>query len=202
MADEKNPGAPAKSPQQKPAAAQSVLPMTAVPLDNLHPDLTADVEVLLAQVPEAEREAYIREIDRIAHARRAPFGTQTQKLALAERPGYKRHWFNDSPGRIEAAEENGWTKIKAKDNKVVRRVVGSGRDGGALYAYAMEIPTVFWQREMDARHRSAQARMDDIKKNPIRAPAGMAQPSDKEAFYSPAREALSIKETVAHRREH
>lgn len=182
-------------------AGQSQLPIQPVVVDPARPDLTADVQIALLQVPENERDAYLKEIERVLERRRSPFGTQSQKLALPERPGYKRHWFNDSPGRVDDAEANGWTKVQSKDKKVVRRVVGSGRDGGALYAYAMEIPSVIWEREMTARHRAAAERMADIAKSPIRAPAGTAQPSDRGKFYSPVEGgALQVRETVAVRK--
>ena len=67
----------------------------------------------------------------------------------------------------------------------MHRVVGSGRDNKALEAYAMELPEVFWQEEMVARHKIASDRVDGIKKRPAAAQPGQAQASDAGKFYSP-----------------
>ncbi len=144
-----------------------------------------------------EREKYINEVKRIASMRKHPFGQFTQKLGLPERPGYKRHWFSDTPGRIEDAESNGWVKVKNKAGQSVKRNVGTQRNGGPLVGYAMEIPKVFWDQDMARRHAVAQARMDQIRKNPISAPSGVARRSDTDKFYSPKAEALSIRQVDA-----
>ena len=109
-----------------------------------------------------------------------------QKLALPKRPGYHRHWFNDVAGRIDEATASGWSHvINPRDGKPMHRVVGSGRDNKALEAYAMELPEVFWQEEMVARHKIASDRVDGIKKRPAAAQPGQAQASDAGKFYSP-----------------
>jgi hypothetical protein len=206
MADNGNKATPPAPSKNTDAEQQhSLLPSAVAPPDRLpvHPDepgLTADVEFALQGIPADERDAYLKEIQRIAKMRKSPFGSMSQKLALPVRPGYHRHWFNDVAGRIEEAEQNGWTKIKDKTGKIVRRVVGSGRDGGALWAFAMELPAIFFEREMKARSQAAQARMDEVQKNPIRAPAGQAQPSDRGKFYSPREEVISASETLAVRK--
>ena len=40
-----------------------------------------------------------------------PFGAFDQKMTLKPIEGYKLHWFNDKPGRIETALRAGWTHI-------------------------------------------------------------------------------------------
>lgn len=159
--------------------------------DRLDDGHTADREVIDAAAQTkatamklSEREAYLKEVARI-RALRKPFGTMSLKLSLPKRVGYHRHWFNDVAGRIDEAEANGWKKV-TKDGVPVKRVVGTGRDNGALYAFAMEIPTEFWQEDMDARHRIAQERMDDVKrKMPVQAAAGSVRREDADKFYNP-----------------
>jgi hypothetical protein len=117
---------------------------------------------------------------------RSPFGSQSLKLAMPTRHGYHRHWFNDVAGRIDEATTSGWANVKdLKTGQPLKRTVGSGRDGGALIAYAMEIPEVFWQEEMDARHKTASEKLESIKKNPFASKPGQAQASDKGKFYDP-----------------
>lgn len=152
---------------------------------------TADVEVVERAVAEAhsDPDTLAAEIARIRSFRR-PLGAFSQKLALDKRPGYHRHWFNDVAGRIDEATQNGWAHVLGKDKKPIARCVGSGRDKGALYAFAMEIPEVFWLEDQDAKHAAAQSRIDGLKgPGAFRAPAGAAEKSDKGKFYDPVESA-------------
>ena len=117
-------------------------------------------------------------------AMRKPLGAFSQKLALPKRQGYYRHWFNDEPGRLDEAKEAGYAFIRDKDGKQYKRCVGTGRDRGALYAYAMEIPTVFWREDQDRKDQVAQRMLDSVK-NPAQARPGEAKPSDRGKFYDP-----------------
>lgn len=144
----------------------------------------------------SERDRYLADVERIRSMRRQ-FGRQTQKLALPNRPGYKRYWFNDAPGQVQGALDNGWAHVLDKDRKPLSRVVGSGRDGGALRAYAMEIPQEFWDEDQERVHQAAKARIDAIKAKPIRAEPGTAHKSDTGKFYSPEEGGiLQISESV------
>jgi hypothetical protein len=125
-----------------------------------------------------------QEIARIRATRR-PLGAFAQKLALPVRPGYHRHWFNDVAGRVQEAADNGWAHVLDKDRKPLARCVGTGRDKGALYAYAMEIPEVFWQEDQDARNQAAADKMQGLKNAPFRSAPGQAKPADKGEFYDP-----------------
>lgn len=150
---------------------------------------SADVEVaehLAAEVSDTpeQLEATIARIRQF----RKPLGAMSQKLALATRPGYHRHWFNDVAGRIEEAEANGWAFVRGKDNKPLSRCVGTGRDKGAQYAFAMELPLVFWQEDQDARHRAASEKIEALKATPFRSPTGTSERSDKGKFYDPHEE--------------
>ena len=138
----------------------------------------------------SERDQYDAEVSRIRQTRK-PFGAFTQKLALASRPGYHRHWFNDIPGRIDEAKISGWTHVNDK-GQPVKRIVGTGRDKGALYAFAMEIPSVFWEEDEQAKFARAKAPIDAIRSSPFQAQKGQAEKSDNEKFYSPRESALDI----------
>ena len=77
---------------------------------------------------------------------RKPFGAMEQKLYWPKRPGYHRHWFNDTPGRIDAALQAGYAHVTGRDEKPVCRVVGKREGGGGLMGYLMEIPEEWFQR--------------------------------------------------------
>ncbi len=174
-------------------AVKSQLPTDMALVDEKMKSLSADIAIMTATMTPEEREKYIAEVASIAAMRKHPFGQFTQKLLLPERPGYKRHWFNDTAGRVDDAETNGWKHVKDKAGKSVRRIVGTQRNGSPLEAYAMEIPKVFWDQDMRRRHDRAEARMDQIRKQPISVPSGKANRTDLDKFYSPKAEALSIR---------
>lgn len=150
---------------------------------------SADVEVLEHMAAEVvdNRDQLAADIARIRQFRK-PIGAMSQKLALPVRPGYHRHWFNDVAGRISEAEANGWAFVKGSDNKPLSRCVGTGRDKGAQYAFAMELPLVFWQEDQDAKNKLASEKLSSLKSSPFRAEAGAAKPSDKGKFYDPHEE--------------
>lgn len=191
------PPAPKKTAGAKDKAPAASL-LSAMPVDKKQKGLTADV-YLATDAPKENAATLQADIARI-RAQRKPFGTFTQKLAYAARPGYHRHWFSDEPGRVDEAVSNGWAHVKGKDSQPVKRVVGRARDGGPMYGYLLELPSVFWDEDMAAKHDAAQARVDEIKKNPIRAKPGQAQRSDAGKFYSPKEEAVSVSESVVRSR--
>lgn len=157
---------------------------------------SADVEVVEYAAEEAFEDAddLAAEIARIRKIRK-PIGAYTQKLALPQRLGYHRHWFNDVAGRIDDARANGWTHVLGTDKKPIARAVGTGRDKSSLYAFAMELPEVFWKEDQDARHAAAQSRVDALKAAPFRAPSGGAKASDKGKFYDPHEDGAPLKVT-------
>lgn len=148
---------------------------------------SADVEVVEREAADAlsTPEDLAAEIARIRKIRR-PIGAYAQKLALPARQGYHRHWFNDVAGRIDEATANGWTHVLGADKKPIARCVGTGRDKGAMYAFAMEIPEIFWLEDQAARHQAASDRIEGLKKAPFRAEAGTAKPADRGKFYDPS----------------
>lgn len=198
VADPKAPVPKAAAPKaKKPAVAKTkapAAPKSALPhLQTMHvvqdePDMSADAGLGDRL---GDRDALQADIARI-RAQRKPFGAFTQKLAYPARPGYHRHWFSDEPGRVDEAVSNGWAHVNDKDSKPVKRVVGRGRDGGAMYGFLMELPKVFWDEDMQAKNDAAQARVDEIKKSPFRAKPGQAQKSDQDKFYSAREEPVQM----------
>lgn len=147
---------------------------------------SADPAIAAADQTTVERgeETIEQAIARI-EAMRIPLGAFSQKLALDKRPGYKRHWFNDSPGRIDEALANGWAHVKDKDGTPKKRVVGTGRDNNQQIGYAMEIPEIFWLRDQEARNEAAAEKLNSLKAAPFKSQPGAAKPSDRGKFYDP-----------------
>lgn len=123
-------------------------------------------------------------------------GSYAQKLAYAKRPGYYRHWFNDSPGRIQEAQDSGWAFVIGKNGQSVQRHVDVGRDKKGLQAFLMEIPEEIWLEDLAVRNREAQARVEGIKKAPFRAEPGKADRSDAGKFYSPHEDPITIGQSL------
>ena len=96
---------------------------------------------------------------RVSRETRKPFGSQIQKLAYPARDGYHRHWFNEEPGRIDAALQAGYTHVEDKEGRKVQRVVGVANSGGALNAFLMELPEEWYQEDMK-RQQEAIDKMD------------------------------------------
>lgn len=161
-------------------------------------DLSADVSLLnpVSAPDPSDVEAYAKYVAELRQKRK-PYGAQIQKLALPQRSGYKRHWFNDVGGRVQEYLDCGWTPVMDAKGSPVMRTVGSGRDNSPMKAYAMEIPSVFWEEVQQTIFDQAKAKMDDIKSAPIRSPQGAAKSSDKDKFYSPREEVISVTQTVS-----
>jgi hypothetical protein len=109
---------------------------------------------------------------------RKPFGTQEQRLYYAPRPGYRRYWFNDIPGRIERATEAGYTHVLDGKGKNVQHIVGKAESGGGLNAFLMEIPQEWYEEDMAAAQQSRDLQMAQITRGD--------QPDGPEKRYVPA----------------
>jgi len=119
---------------------------------------------------------------RITRENRRGFGNQGQKLAYPDRDGYHRHWFNDTPGRVAAAQESGYTSvIDPATKQPVTRVVGVSPIGGPLHAYLLEIPQEWYDDDMAELEKINASKEEALKRGPQ-----AANPSDVQAFYPTA----------------
>jgi hypothetical protein len=86
-------------------------------------------------------------------------GTQGKLQVGGTVPGYHLHIFNDTPGRITAAQENGYEFVSPDEvggttenvtsrntdiGEKVRFLVGAGEKGEPMYAYLMKIKEEWW----------------------------------------------------------
>lgn len=122
----------------------------------------------------------------VTRERRKPFGSQIQKLAYETRAGYHRHWFNDSPGRIEQALEAGYTHVEDKESKKVSRVVGINPAGGAQMGFLMEIPQEWYDEDM-----ARQAEIDAEKERAIKSGSVAGKPGE-DGLYIPKDRGIKI----------
>lgn len=119
---------------------------------------------------------------RLTRESRRGFGNQGQKLAYPERDGYHRHWFNDTPGRVAAAQESGYTQvIDPATKQPVTRVVGVSPMGGPLQSYLLEIPQEWYDDDMAELEKINASKEEALKRGPQ---PGSAQ--DAQAFYPTA----------------
>lgn len=187
-----SPGGASPSPGDLSAAVDPRMAHAAnVARESVGTDGPHTADATLALTGNSPRQDLASEIARIRSIRK-PLGAYAQKLALDARPGYHRHWFNDMGNRVSEALNNGWAHVLDEEKRSIRRAVGTGRDNGVQYAYAMEIPEVFWQEDMAARHEVAQEKIEALKKSPVRAEKGQSQRSDQGKFYSPQEDILSV----------
>jgi hypothetical protein len=108
---------------------------------------------------------------------RKPFGAMTLKLAYPIREGFHRHWFNDVAGRVQRAEEAGYTHVEA-NGKPVSKVVGTAEGGGSLTAFLMEIQEAWYKEDMAAQ----QAEIDEKEKS-VTDRGGMNKDADGDSVY-------------------
>lgn len=132
-----------------------------------------------SNVPQGSAPARTKTVTR---DRRKPFGSQVQKLAYEARVGYHRHWFNDSPGRIETALEAGYTHVEDKDGKKVSRVVGISPGGGPQMGFLMEVPQEWYDEDM-----ARQAAVNAEREAAIRSGSVNGQPGKDGVYVPPSR---------------
>lgn len=113
-----------------------------------------------------------RSQQRVPKDARQPFGSTTQKLAYPARPGFHRHWFNDDPGRIDAALAAGYTHVLDKKGENVHKVVGVNTAGGPLEGYLMELPEEWYQEDMARQHAETEKIQDAIKRGAVAGSPG------------------------------
>ncbi len=203
------PGRPRKYPvaDQPPLRTpEQVLTATTAPVDFV----TEATPVPRMQEPHPSDVAPSREASRQARSgtregagrqKRKPLGVPIQRLQADVPTGMTGRWCNDTPGRIQRALEGGYEFISgdgdvAQDREGGRsEIVGTGRDGGAMRAYLMAIPTVLYEEDQRAKAALNKERMTAIKRG---EPSQVAD-QDKGAFYTPS-EGISIRENTTSER--
>jgi hypothetical protein len=107
---------------------------------------------------------------RISRENRKPFGSQTQKLAFKKREGYHHHWFNETPGRINAAKEAGYSHVVDETTgKPIQMVVGVTAQGGPLSGFLMEVPEEWFNDDMAAQQQAVDDKEDTIRRGQVNA---------------------------------
>lgn len=109
---------------------------------------------------------------------RQPFGTMEQELAYPTRPGYRRYWFNDKPGRIRRAAKAGYAHVIDPDTRENVSRVTDRVDGRGQSSYLMEIPIKWYQEDMGKQAQVLERRLHDIR-------TGTAEPESAEQRYVP-----------------
>ncbi len=126
---------------------------------------------------------------RVSRQNRKPFGTQTQKLAFKKREGYHHHWFNDTPGRLDAAKEAGYTHvIDETTKKPIQLVVGVTAQGGPLTGFLMEIPEEWFNDDMAAQQRAVDEKEETIRRGQVEA----ADPRERDSRFYPTAQGRKI----------
>jgi hypothetical protein len=103
---------------------------------------------------------------------RKPFGSLEQKLAYEQRPGFHRHWFNDTGNRIARAQEAGYEHVKDNEGKNVSKLVGTAEGGGPLVGVLMEIPQEWYDEDMKMQQAQIDAKEDMIRKGQLESKQG------------------------------
>ncbi len=109
-----------------------------------------------------------------ARRERVPLGHSRMKLTAPQKAGKHRRWINDVGGRVQLAQEGGYTFVeKDPDMQIgdpggmgdgddtgsrVRRIVGTREKGDAQTAFLMEIDEDLYQEDQ----REKQRRLDEI----------------------------------------
>lgn len=95
---------------------------------------------------------------------RVPFGTVEQTLAYPNRPGYRRYWFNDTPGRINRAKQAGYSHVIDPDTgNPVARITGQTEKGDGQNSFLMEIPMEWYQEDMERQAQERERALNDIR---------------------------------------
>lgn len=94
---------------------------------------------------------------------RVPFGAFEQVLAYPQRPGYRRYWANDTPGRIQRFKSAGYGHvIDDVSGEPVSRITDVANGRGRA-SYLMETPMRWYQQDMGKQAAALQRRLDDIR---------------------------------------
>ena len=127
-----------------------------------------ELEKLLAETPvvgalsEKQVEAKAARTGRRKRRGGALLGKGEYKLNRPEylRKGFKRHWFKDEPGRLDAAHLNDWDHVMVGGQKKTLRN-GTNRDGSLRTMYLME-KHEDWYREDQLKKREQDRRNEEL----------------------------------------
>lgn len=154
-----------------------VEPIAAKPVEGLIPRATA-----AAQATQAD-DVFLRRSRAGEQRERKPFGAGEQVLAWPIRPGYRRYWFSDMPGRIARAKQAGYEHVHDADGSPVARVTDRA-DGRGRSSYLMETPIQWYQEDMGRQAADLAQRLNDIRR-------GQAGPGATDQRYIP-KQGISI----------
>jgi hypothetical protein len=100
---------------------------------------------------------------------RVPLGVARSKLSVTGRPGYVRRWINDKDGRLEMAQQGGYTFVEDQTLQIGggADIDSENRDLGARIsrvvsqstgqkAYLMEIQEDFYREDQKAKVRKVE----------------------------------------------
>lgn len=94
---------------------------------------------------------------------RKPFGAEELQLAWPDRPGYRRYWFNDTPGRIARARKAGYSHVIDPDTGEPASLVTDRTDMRGRRSYLMEIPVQWYYEDMTRQADALEKRLNDIR---------------------------------------
>jgi len=154
------------SPERAPRRPVSE-PTQVAGLNPLPPPPSPDAVAGAPESNGATREA------RAPRSNRVPFGAPELKMRADERPGFKRRWFNDVPGRIGRAQKAGYEHVRdEKSGQPVSQVVGVAKEGGGQTAYLMEIPVEFYQEDQAAKDAPLRQFDQDVRRGAVNGSPG------------------------------
>lgn len=129
-------------------------------------DLEGDAPEQAVAAEPAPRTQARREVKEHRTRTRGLFNGTALKLGvLAQIPGHKMRWVNDTEGRLELRQEGGWdfvvkgevplsaslkvlTNGDAVDNRI-RRLVGDTNRGDPMYGYLMKIKDEWYDEDLE-----------------------------------------------------
>ncbi len=185
------PGKPGR-PRKNPAPVNFVTEATPVPRTPVQEPHPSDVAPR-----EQSRQARSGTREGAGRQKRKPLGVPVQRLQADVPTGMTGRWTNDTPGRIQRALEGGYEFISS-DGEVVQsrdgcrsEIVGTGRDGGAMRAFLMAIPTVLYEEDQAAKAALVKQGSDAIQRGKPQTVAAQ----DEGSFYTPS-EGISLRNEV------
>ena len=114
--------------------------------------------------------------------KRIPLGTPMPRLHAETRTGFVRRWINDDKGRLQRAEQAGYTGVQTGDGQTEKRLVGTNEQGQPMYAHLMEQRQEYYDEDQAAK-RAENAKVDEAIKAGRNNPATSLSGADQGQFY-------------------